>query len=93
MQRNCGGVNADSHGTNALTCPGTSVREPNRTRRRGVKNAASPQRFLRRRWCLFRGRIRTFVMRSSINGGSQEKILLPRPEFFWLPSPVNEREF
>ncbi len=45
MQRNCGGVNADSHGTNALSCVGKFVREPNRTKRRGVKNAASPKRF------------------------------------------------
>ena len=46
MQRNCGGVNADSHGTNALKCVGKFVRESNRTKRRGMKNAASPQRFL-----------------------------------------------
>jgi hypothetical protein len=45
MQRNCGGVNADGHGTNALSCVGKFVREPNRTKRRGVKNAASPKRF------------------------------------------------
>lgn len=31
MQRNCGGVNADSHATNALSCIGEFVREPNRT--------------------------------------------------------------
>ncbi len=46
MQRNCSGVNADGHGTNALSCVGTFVREPNRAKRRGVKNAASPQGFL-----------------------------------------------
>jgi hypothetical protein len=46
MQRNCGGVNADGHGTNALSCVGIFVREPNRTKRRGVKNAASPHGFL-----------------------------------------------
>jgi hypothetical protein len=46
MQRNCGGVNADDHGTDALRCVGKFVREPNRTKRRGVKNAASPLGFL-----------------------------------------------
>jgi hypothetical protein len=46
MQRNCGGVNANGHGTNALRYVSKSVREPNRTRRRGVKNAASSQAFL-----------------------------------------------
>ena len=45
MQRNCGGVNTDGHGTNALKCVGKFVREPNRTKRRGVKYAASPQGF------------------------------------------------
>jgi len=33
MQRNCGGVNADGHGTNALSCLGKFVREPKETRR------------------------------------------------------------
>ena len=46
MQRNCGGVNTDGHGTNALKCVGKFVREPNRTKRRCVKYAASPQGFL-----------------------------------------------
>jgi hypothetical protein len=46
MQRKCGGVNADGHGTNALSCVCKFVREPNRTKRRSVKNAASPQGFL-----------------------------------------------
>jgi hypothetical protein len=45
MQRNCGGVNADGHGTNAPSCVGKFVREPNRTKSRAVLNAASPKRF------------------------------------------------
>lgn len=54
MQCNCGGVNADSHGTRALSCVGKFVREPNRIKRRSVKNAASPA-VPSEPWCLFRG--------------------------------------
>ena len=87
MQRNRDGVNADSHGTSALSCVGKFVREPNRTKRRGVKNAASPQRFLLSGGASFAGPIRTFVLRSSIKGEVKKKHISLGPEFFLLTSP------
>ena len=47
MQRNCGGANADRRGANSLSHVGEFVHEPNRTGRRGVKNAASSKQFFK----------------------------------------------
>jgi len=41
MQRNCGGINADSHGTDAPRCVSKFVREPNRTKRCGAGGSST----------------------------------------------------